>query len=110
MIDTVQEKFEDLRDRLPGTGDAPDGENAGISQTESVIAYATAAGAAFLTRQVLMAGWRRTLDREPPKNPASHEVDWKDALMWGALSGALVGVARIASRRMSTDVYRSVKS
>lgn len=112
MLESTQERYEDLRqDFSEYLGyDRPDGKNAGISLTGSAIAFVAALGASLVAREVLEAGWRTTLDREPPKNPASHEVDWKDAILWGATSGALVGVARILSRRLSTRAYRKFRS
>lgn len=84
----------------------PDERNQGLSKTESVLAFVAALLAAFLARELLEAGWRRTLDRDPPKNPSSHDVAWREALTWGASSGALVGIARIAFRHFSTGAYR----
>ncbi len=72
-----------------------------------MIAFTAALGATFLARQLVEATWRSALDRDPPKNPASHDVAWKEAVAWGAASGALVGIARIASRRISSSAYRS---
>ncbi len=86
------------------------GRNAGIEPAENAVAFAVALGVTFLARNAVQAGWRMTMHRDPPKNPASHEVDWHDALLWGAVSGAVVGMARIASRRGSSSVYRSIKS
>lgn len=85
---------------------APDERNQGISKTESLLAFGAALLAAFLARELLEVSWRKALDRDPPKNPSSREVAWREALTWGASSGALVGVARIAFRRLSTGAYR----
>jgi len=97
-------------DKIRRNLDTPSGENKGIEPVESAIALAAAVGATFLTRQLIRSTWRTTLQREPPKNPASPTVEWKEALIWGAASGALVGVARIASRRASSGVYRKIRS
>ncbi|QDV86324.1 DUF4235 domain-containing protein [Stieleria magnilauensis] len=106
MIEQMQEKLSDLRDTAADRfHDEPDGRNTGIGKTENLLAYAAALGATLVARNALQAGWRTTLNREPPKNPASPEVDWKDALLWGAVSGALVGIVRIASRRASSGAY-----
>ncbi|MGB7327330.1 MAG: DUF4235 domain-containing protein [Rubripirellula sp.] len=111
MIDQIQERFNDLRDSAEEHFDSePDERNVGIGQTENLLAFAAAMGATFIARNALQAGWRTTLDRDPPKNPASPEVDWKDALLWGAVSGALVGVVRIASRRASSSAYNNFVS
>ncbi|TWU01404.1 DUF4235 domain-containing protein [Neorhodopirellula pilleata] len=111
MIDSLQEKLEaahhNVQEKL---GREPDGRNAGIGKTENLMAFGAAIAATFLARNALQASWKFALNREPPKNPASSEVDWKDALLWGAVSGACVGMVRIASRRASSSAYRSWRS
>lgn len=111
MIDDLRHGYEDARSRVRGMtmGDPPDGKNEGIGPLEGLIAFGVATGAGFLARQVLQGGWRAALDREPPKNPSSHEVDWQDALLWGAVSGAVVGLARIASRRGASSAYNHLR-
>lgn len=101
-----------VRDRAQVLGEAgePNQRNAGISVAESVLALLAAIGTGLIAREVVEASWRNALDRDPPKNPASPEVDWKEALLWGTFSGALVGMARIASRRWSTRAYRHFRS
>lgn len=88
----------------------PNGRNAGISKTQAFIAFAATTAAAIATRELMESGWRRTLDRDPPKNPASHEVTWKQALVWGTVSGALVGIIRIVARRVSSGAYRKYRT
>lgn len=89
--------------------DEPDGRNPGVGKTESLITYAAAIAATFLVRRALHLSWQTALKRDPPKNPASRSVAWKDALLWGALSGAIVGIARIGSRRATSAAYRSYR-
>ncbi len=111
-METIHERYDDLRNRVDEyTGrDEPDGRNPGIGRTESAIAFVAAIGATFVARQLLEAAWQTTLDRDPPKNPTSREVAWREAILWGAASGAVVGIARIASRRASSGAYRSWRS
>lgn len=104
MIDQAREKAFQM------IGDEPPERNVGIEPAENILAFAAALGMTFIARNALEAGWRKTLNTEPPKNPASREVRWKDALLWGAISGAVVGVARIASRRASSSAYRNFRS
>lgn len=104
MIKQLEEKVEPILD------DRPDERNAGIEPAENALAFAVAIGATFVARNAIQAGWRTAFDRDPPKNPASREVDWRDALLWGAISGAVVGVARIISRRASSSAYRALRS
>ncbi|GEM_PF-1951036 len=103
----IEKQTDALREMLP---ESVGGENRGIQPTENALAFAAAIGATFLVRHALQAGWRKTLRREPPKNPTAPTVDWGDALLWGAVSGALIGVARIASRRASSKAYRSFQN
>ncbi len=101
MIEQLKERADEM------FGDQPNGVNAGIEPAENALAFVVALGATFLARNALQAGWRTALNSEPPKNPASHEVNWRDALIWGAVSGAVVGAVRIASRRASSGAYRN---
>ena len=115
MLDALRERVQEYRSGAGSDsgGDLPESlneRNHGISQTENAVAFAAAIAATFLARNALQLCWRKTLDREPPKNPASYDVAWKEALLWGAVSGAIVGVARIASRRASSSAYHSIKS
>ncbi|MCM2371433.1 DUF4235 domain-containing protein [Aporhodopirellula aestuarii] len=111
MLDRIQEKTNQLTERaesyLPSNSKD---RNLGITKTENVLAFGAAIATTFLVRNALQAGWKTTFNRAPPKNPASLEVDWKDALLWGAVSGAVVGMARIASRRTSSSAYRAYRS
>ncbi|OYP28885.1 DUF4235 domain-containing protein [Rhodopirellula sp. MGV] len=105
MIDELKEHAQNAKAEFNGRvlgHDEPNGRNVGVGPTENLLAYAAAIAATFAARQALQASWRTALDREPPKNPSSPEVDWKDALLWGAVSGAIVGMVRIASRRSAS--------
>ncbi|MCC9601750.1 DUF4235 domain-containing protein [Stieleria sp. JC731] len=112
MIEELKERALDAKAEINGrlTGhDEPNGRNVGVSPTENLLAYGAAIAATFIARNALQASWRTALDREPPKNPASPEVDWKDALLWGAVSGAIVGMTRIATRRSASAFYDRLK-
>lgn len=55
--------------------------------------------AAFAARKVIAGGWRMTTGHEVPEKPESDEYSWKEALAFAALTGALVGVARLVATR-----------
>lgn len=55
--------------------------------------------AAKLSRSLIGTGYQTIARREPPRNPASPEVEWKDAIVWSVLTGAAAGVTRLATRR-----------
>ena len=112
MIETLQEKFDDLTSRNDDklTTAEIESRNPGIDKTEAGIAFVAALGAGYVARELLRHGWQVATKEEPPMNPASHEVRWKDALLWGAVSGAVAGIVRIASRRASSATYRNFKA
>lgn len=88
----------------------PNGRNAGITRKQAIIAFAATTAAAIATRELLESGWRRTQDRDPPKNPESSEVTWKEALVLGTVSGALAGIIRIVARRVSNGALRRYRA
>lgn len=96
--------------RSESSATEPNERNEGISKAESMFAFTAALAATLATRELIKFSWRKTLHRDPPKNPASSEVAWKEALAWGTASGAMVGLVRIASRRLSTGVIRKIRS
>lgn len=59
--------------------------------------------AAKAVRALAGTGYRKVAHREPPKNPASRETDWAEAIVWTALVGALGGVARMLTRRALSE-------
>lgn len=62
-------------------------------------ALAASAAAAILVRWSLKESWRRVKNSEPPLNPASSSVPWRDALTWAVVTGAAAGLARVLARR-----------
>lgn len=64
-----------------------------------VILYGAVLAGGLATRAALEQVWEAGTDRPAPKNPAADGVSWRDALMWAAAAGVVVGVARTAIRR-----------
>ncbi|NLT54864.1 MAG: DUF4235 domain-containing protein [Actinomycetales bacterium] len=63
-----------------------------------------AAGA--LADRALHAVWRSATGHEPPVSPEDPDTDWVEALAWAALSGAVIGVARLLATRRAAAYYR----
>lgn len=69
------------------------------------------AGAALATGVLVRRGVRaiwRSRRGEPPENPDSSDVDWKEAVAWTAAIGLAVGVGRLLARRGAARVWRGV--
>lgn len=55
--------------------------------------------AAKLARGSAGKAFRLASKKEPPKNPASAEVPWRDAILWTLVSGVVGALARLLARR-----------
>lgn len=72
---------------------------------EQTSGLAAGAGTLFLLKK----GWKLVTKKEPPENPASPSVLWREALLWGAVSGLAAGVAKVVFHRLSTSVWRKYR-
>ncbi|TWU51264.1 DUF4235 domain-containing protein [Rubripirellula reticaptiva] len=107
----LRERFHDVRGSAEERfGSEPDQRNVGIGKTEIVLSFAMVIGATVLARNALQAVWRTALECDSPMNLASLEVVRRDVLVWGAFSGALLGVMRKASRRSLSNVCSNLVS
>ena len=71
-----------------------------------VVGYAAAMLAGVAVRRSLEGGWRKVRKEDPPRQPASPETTWTEALLWSALTGMAVGVARVIARRGAASGWR----
>lgn len=61
--------------------------------------------AARATRSLAGRGYKLITHRDAPKNPANPEVEWKEALIWAAISGVIGGMSRLAARRWLAETF-----
>jgi hypothetical protein len=57
-------------------------------------------------------GARKAYERKigkPPLDPYDPDVKWRHALVWGATTGMMVGVARIVGRRAGSEAARRAR-
>lgn len=64
---------------------------------------AVAAGAAMLGGTVVQRGlhqaWKLAKHEDPPLDPTSRDVTWRDAIIWTIASGVLFGLGSLIARR-----------
>ncbi|MFG6158937.1 DUF4235 domain-containing protein [Halomonas sp. 1390] len=72
----------------------------------SVVGYTAVIGASLLTRHAAREAYRKTAGAAPPENPGRRDTRWREALLWGTASGALVGVARVVGQRLGDEARR----
>jgi len=75
------------------------------SKFYSAFSLAAALGAAALAKKGLNTTWRAATGKNPPANPADPDVSLREAVMWAALSGTLVAVARMLATRRAASYY-----
>lgn len=75
------------------------------SKVWSVMSLGAALGAAAITKKVLDQSWRATTGKNPPANPADPDVDLWEAVMWAAVSGTAIAVARMLAARKAAHYY-----
>jgi len=69
----------------------------------TIAATGAAIVGAMAARSALKAGWKAFMATDPPENPADPAVTWGEAIAWTALTGAVVGVARMCAQRVAVS-------
>lgn len=75
------------------------------SRFYSAFSLAAAVGAAAVAKRGLNTSWRAATGKNPPANPADPDVGLAEALMWAAVSGTLIGIARMLAVRRAATYY-----
>ena len=70
-----------------------------------VLAAFSAVAAAQAADKTLTVIWRGATGDKPPTVPEDPETSWTEALAWAALSGAVMGVARMLATRQAAQYY-----
>lgn len=61
------------------------------------------------SRYLLAKGWRAFTKKDPPFNPATPGVMWTEAIIWGAVTGMVIGVLGTVARRLTAEWWRKYK-
>jgi hypothetical protein len=75
------------------------------SKLYSAFSLVAAVGAAAVAKKALNSSWRAATGKNPPANPADPDVGLSEAVMWAAISGTLIGVARMLATRRAAHYY-----
>jgi hypothetical protein len=70
-----------------------------------VLAALSAVAAAQAANKTMTVIWRGATGEDPPTVPEDPETNWTEALAWAALSGAVMGVARMLATRQAAQYY-----
>lgn len=75
------------------------------SKMWSVLAMGSALGAAAIAKKSLNTFWRSATGKNPPANPEDPDVDLWEAVVWAAVSGTVIGLARMLATRKAARYY-----
>ncbi len=78
---------------------------ASSSKVWSIFSLAAALGAAAIAKKGLNTSWKAATGKNPPANPADPDVDVWEAVLWAAVSGTFVGIARMLASRKAAHYY-----
>lgn len=74
----------------------------------AIVAGVSGIIAAQAAEQVLTTGWRLATRKDPPRDPAYEDVDWRSAVIWTAAAGSAVALARLVSRYGAGKAWKRV--
>lgn len=72
-----------------------------MPSTWEMIGTGAAAVAAVTARRTLTAGWEKGTGTKPPANPADPTTEWRQAVLWAVLTGAVIGLVRMLATRQA---------
>ena len=79
------------------------------SKVWTVFSLVAALAAAAIAKKTLNSSWRAATGKNPPENPADPDVDVWEAVMWAAVSGTVIGLARMLAQRKAAGYYQRSK-
>ncbi len=60
----------------------------------------------IVARKLTDGTWKFTTGNESPSNPEDPDVEWKEAVAFALLSGAVVGLTRMVASRQAAAIYK----
>jgi hypothetical protein len=75
------------------------------SKVWSIFSLVAALFGATVARKGLTKAWQTATGKNPPANPADPDVDLWEAVLWAAVSGTAVQLARMLATRRAANYY-----
>jgi hypothetical protein len=75
------------------------------SKVWSIFSLVAALVGATVARKSLTKAWQTATGKNPPANPADPDVDIWEAVLWAAVSGTAVQLARMLATRKAANYY-----
>ncbi len=75
------------------------------SKVWSIFSLVAALLGATMARKSLTKAWQTATGKNPPANPADPDVDIWEAVLWAAVSGTAIQLARMLATRKAANYY-----
>ncbi len=75
------------------------------SKVWTIFSLVAALLGATVARKSLTKAWQSATGKNPPANPADPDVDFWEAVLWAAVSGTAVQLARMLATRKAAHYY-----
>jgi hypothetical protein len=85
--------------------DKSKGTSKDSSKVWTIFSLAAALFGATVARKSLTKAWQGATGKNPPANPADPDVDLWEAVMWAAVSGTVIQLARMLATRRAANYY-----
>ena len=85
--------------------DTSDSSGKDSSKVWSIFSLVAALLGATVARKTLTKAWQTASGKNPPANPADPDVDLWEAVLWAAVSGTAVQLARMLATRKAANYY-----
>lgn len=70
-----------------------------------LLSLGAAVGASVVARKITDGTWKFVSGGDSPTNPEDPDIEWKEAVAFALLSGAIVGLSRMLANRQATRLY-----
>lgn len=70
-----------------------------------VLAVGAGLAGSKLAKAATDGTWKAATGKQTPSNPADPDVEWKEALAFAIVSGAIMGLARMLTQRQAAQAY-----
>lgn len=70
-----------------------------------LLSAGAAFGASIVARKLTDGTWKFVSGGDSPQNVEDPDIEWKEAVAFAVLSGALIGLSRMVANRQAAHLY-----
>lgn len=71
-----------------------------------LMATGAAMAAGIVASKATDGTWKFVTGGDSPSNPEDPDIDWKEAIAFALVSGAIIGLSRMVANRQAAAIYK----